>query len=78
MDSKKLQRYEQIIVAQTTRVWEHLVKRIEDLPEFIDTHNVDQRTLDLIADVVAVEKEWILDDEARLECSLLQYVDDAG
>ena len=67
MDSKKLQRYEKIIVAQTTKVWEHLVSRVESLPEYIDTENCTQQQLDLIQDVIAVEKEWILDDEARLD-----------
>jgi len=75
MDNGKLQRYEKIIVQQTTRVWEHLVKRVESLPEYIDTHNCSQRELDLIQDVISVEKEWILDDKARLECSLMQFSD---
>ena len=78
MDSKKLQRYEKIIVAQTTRVWEHLCSRVESLPEYIDTENCTQQQLDLIQDVISVEKEWILDDEARLECSLLQFTDTEG
>lgn len=76
MDNKKLQRYEKIIVAQTTKVWEHLCSRVDTLPDVIDITECSQRQIDLIKDVIAVEKEWIISDEARLECSLLQFTDD--
>ena len=75
MDSKKIKTYENIIMGQTTRVWEHMLSRIEHMPDDFDLLKMSEADLAILDDIDAVEREWITDDEIRRECSIIQFND---
>ena len=70
MDSNKLAQYHYAIEIATNNIWAHLERRLEEFPDVV-THLSDSQ-LDVILDVLAAEREWLLDPKQHQDVSLIQ------
>lgn len=70
----KIARYQEVVTKATTDIWNHMIQRLDGVPDSIT--ELTDKQVDILMDVEAVEAEWILEDDIRQEISLIQYTDD--
>ena len=70
-DIDKVARYQDVVTKATTDVWNHMLSRVEDIPdEFSD---LTESQLEILMDIESVEAEWVLDEDVRRTVSIVQW-----
>lgn len=67
------QRYKDVIIGQTTTIWQYLDRRASVIPDncYWDDLNEDQQTI--VRDTISVEREWILDNDDWKEATMFKF-----
>ena len=73
-EQDKIARYQEVVTKATTDIWNHMVQRLDDVPDSIT--ELSEKHIDILMDIEAVEAEWILEEDLRQEISLIQYTED--
>lgn len=70
------QRYRDVIIEQTTRVWTHLDKRASVIPDECEWDDLNEEQQAIVQDTISVEKEWILDEDDWRESTMFKFYDE--
>lgn len=73
--SASAQRYKDIIIGQTTTIWQYLDRITSDIPDDVDWDNLTNKQKTTVLNVIAVEREWITDDDDWQEASMFKFDD---
>lgn len=71
--------YKDIVDRSIQHAYNQMRKHLDRVPDEIDYEDEDSKDSDAanaIKDIWAIEEEWILDPELRVELSLLSYEND--
>ena len=73
---KQQERYE-LARQHLQHVWHRLDKMLDFLPvdDVIDDHDITDDQWDIIANVKAIEEEWLIDPELREQLSMVAFID---
>ena len=74
MDST--QRYKQVVIGQTTTIWQYLDKRASVIPDDCHWDNLSDNQQTIVLDTISVEKEWILDEDDWKEATMFKFDED--
>jgi hypothetical protein len=77
--TKKELKYQQVLEHQLSGIYDHmcnnLLSWVKDDEEVIDRERLSSEQLLSIGNVNAIEEEWLLDPDMRMELSLVQWQD---
>ena len=78
MDKHKdsTERYKDVVIGQTTTIWQYLDRRTQCIPDDCHWDNLNEDQRSIILDTISVEKEWIMDDEDWKEATMFKFDDD--
>jgi hypothetical protein len=68
-------RYRQVIMHSTGVLWERMCNLLDTLPDECNYDDLPPEQQEVVHIIDAIEHEWIIDDEARVEVSLLNWSD---
>lgn len=68
-------RYRQVIMHSTGELWERMCNLLDTLPDECNYDDLTPEQQEVVQIIDAIEHEWIIDDEARVEVSLLNWSD---
>lgn len=68
-------KYEHVISIATSDIWEHMANQLMTIPENEEITDLSEEQQMVIENVMAVEEEWILEEEIREQVSLIQWYD---
>ncbi|AET72535.1 hypothetical protein SXGG_00038 [Synechococcus phage S-CBP42] len=67
--------YRDLIYRSTTTLWQRMSDLMDTVPDGSDYDDLEPEQQEVLEIVDAIEKEWIIDDEARKEVSLINWLD---
>ena len=70
-DKNKVARYQDVVTQATTDIWQHMIGRLEGIPD--EVCELTDKQVDILMDVESVEAEWILEEDVRQSVSLIRY-----
>ena len=73
--SASTQRYKDVIIGQTTTLWQHLDRITSDIPDDVNWDDLTDKQKTTVLNVIAVEKEWITDNDDWREASMFKFDD---
>lgn len=69
-------RYRQVIMHSTGVLWERMCSLLDTLPDECNYDDLTDEQQEVIHIIDAIEHEWIIDDGARAEVSLISWNDE--
>ena len=70
------QRYRDVVIGQTTTIWQYLDKRTSVIPDDCNWDELTDEQKCIIKDTISVEREWILDPDDWHEATMFKFDDD--
>ena len=72
-DQSSTQRYKNVIIGQTTTIWQYLDRITSDIPDDVNWDDLSDKQKTTVLNVISVEKEWITDNDDWREASMFKF-----